>query len=40
MSETDVALGQMKRSIDQLGQEVSEGKYPADLLADLKMSLD
>jgi len=40
MSEADIALGRMKQSIDQLGHEISNGKYPADLLADMKTSVD
>jgi len=40
MFEADIALGRMKQSIDQLDHEVSDGKYTADLLSDIKTSVD
>jgi signal transduction protein with GAF and PtsI domain len=40
MSETDIVLGQIKQALDQLGAEISKGKYSAALLADLKSSVD
>jgi len=40
MSETDIVLGRIKYTLDQLGSEISNGKYPADLLSDLKSSVD
>lgn len=40
MSETDVVLGQLKNTLDQLGSEIVKGKYSVRLLADLKASVD
>jgi len=40
MSETDIVLGRIKQTLDELGSEISNGKYPADLLGELKASVD
>jgi len=40
MSETDIVLGQLKQTLDQLGSEIEKGKYSVELLADLKASVD
>jgi len=40
MSDTDSLLGRIKQTLDQLAGEISSGKYPAILLADLKGSVD
>jgi len=39
-SEIDGTLWEIKQSIDQLGFDVSQGKYPSSLLRDIKHAVD
>jgi hypothetical protein len=40
MSETDRVLGRIKQTLDELSKEISNGKYAAEFLTDLKGSVD
>jgi hypothetical protein len=40
MSETDLALGRIKKALDDVSGEISHGKYPAPILSDFKRSVD
>jgi len=40
MSAIDAALWEVKQALDQLGFDVSHGKYPARMLKDVKVAVD
>lgn len=40
MPEIDAALAQIKSSLDELSKDVSQGKYPAPILKDFKLTVD
>ncbi len=40
MSETELDLAELKLTLDRLSVEASQGKYPAEILKEFKLSLD
>jgi hypothetical protein len=40
MPETEISLSRIRATLDQLSEEVSQGRFPASILKDLKLSVD